>query len=149
MFGFQILQAKLLRRRHYIYLYLSKHLYMYIYIHIHRYIVLTQQTQMYKGFVRTINPEFIVSELRDKGGLLHGGFRIEAITSTRIKRVIIIHPSRAAVPQLPPRSSNDSTPKRPGAKSTYTNRVYNVIKFVSKLNYIHRTVREREKRAKE
>jgi hypothetical protein len=100
---------------------------------------------MYKGFVRTINSEFIVPKLRDKGGLLYGGFRIEAITGTRIKRVIIIHPSRAAVPSLPPRSSNDSTPKRPGAKSTYTNRVYIVIKFVSKPNYIERTAREEKK----
>lgn len=107
--------------------------------------MLTQQTQMYKGFVRTINSEFIVPKLRDKGGLLYGGFRIEAITGTRIKRVIIIHPSRAAVPSLPPRSSNDSTPKRPGAKSTYTNRVYIVIKFVSKPNYIERTAREEKK----
>lgn len=76
--------------------------------------MLTQQTQMYKGFVRTINSEFIVPKLRDKGGLLYGGFRIEAITGTRIKRVIIIHPSWVAMPPLPPRSSNYSTPKRPG-----------------------------------
>lgn len=69
--------------------------------------------------MRTINPEFIVSaEQRDKGGLLHGGLRIEAITGTRIKRVIIIHPSRAAaVPPLPPpRSSNGSTPKTAGGE---------------------------------
>jgi len=115
--------------------------------------MLTQQTQIYKGFVRTINLEFIVPKLRDKGGLLYGGFQIEAITGTRIKRVIIIHPSRVAMPPLPPRSSNCSTPKRPGAKSTYTNRVYTVIKFVSKLNYIERTERgkkgERKKKCQE
>jgi len=103
--------------------------------------MLTQQTQMYKGFVRTINSEFIVPKLRDKGGLLYSGFRIEAITGTRIKRVIIIHPSWVALPPLQPRSSNCSTPKRPGAKSTYTNRVYSVIKFVSKLNYTERIKR--------